>query len=270
MSLLFSDVGHRYYSTESDTRYISVSTLVHALTPPFNKKEKAAKSSKRKPTEQYPNKWFGIPPAEIIAAWDTENKRSTDLGTWFHKKMENSYKDNPKAIFPQYDGQGNKVSSVQQFTPGIYLEPLIWLQSVGLSGQSDKVEIDNGYINITDYKSNKEIKTRGYENWEGIRTKMMPPLTHLEHCELIHYSLQLSLYAYIIQKNNPQLQVGKLLIEHVSFETVGKNQWGYPIEKLDENGEPIVKSVKQIPLRYMKNECVLMIEWLKKNRDKIH
>ena len=38
------------------------------------------------------------------------------------------------------------------------LSILVYLKSARLCGQADLVEIVNGYINITDYKTNKEIK----------------------------------------------------------------------------------------------------------------
>ena len=51
-------------------------------------------------------------------------------------------------------------------------------------------------------KTNKEIKEKGFTNWEGITSKMYKPVSHLDDCNLKHYNLQLSLYAYIIKKHN--------------------------------------------------------------------
>jgi hypothetical protein len=41
------------------------------------------------------------------------------------------------------------------------------------------VEVVNGKVNITDYKTNKEIKDKGFTNWEGITSKMFKPVNNL-------------------------------------------------------------------------------------------
>lgn len=96
---------------------------------------------------------------------------------------------------------------------------------------------------------------------------MKPPLAHIEDCNYWHYALQLSLYMYIILKQNPQLKPGKLTIEHVIFEKEGENEWGYPIYKLDEEGVPIVKETVFYELPYLKTEILDLIKW-KKNHNK--
>ena len=81
-----------------------------------------------------------------------------------------------------------------------------------------------------DYKTNKEIKTEGFKNYEGITQKMLFPLNHLDDCNLNHYTLQLSLYMYIILKHNPRLSAGKLTLQHVVFEEeFDKDPYGYPL-----------------------------------------
>ena len=35
---------------------------------------------------------------------------------------------------------------------------------------------------------------------------MYKPVNHLDDCNLNHYNLQLSIYAYIIKKHNPKLK----------------------------------------------------------------
>jgi hypothetical protein len=54
-----------------------------------------------------------------------------------------------------------------------------------------------------------------------------------------------------------------MIIEHVIFEEESQDKWGYPIYKKDTNGDFIVKEIKQIPLKYMKNEVNTIINWLK-------
>jgi hypothetical protein len=124
-------------------------------------------------------------------------------------------------------------------------------------------------VHITDYKTNKEIKTEGYVNWQGERSKMLPPVSHLDDCNLNHYSLQLSLYLYMILKHNPKLTPGNLIIHHILFEEQGSDKWNNPIPALDSNNDPIVREVVPYHLLYMKDEVIAMLKWLENNRDKV-
>jgi NADPH-dependent 7-cyano-7-deazaguanine reductase QueF-like protein len=146
---------------------------------------------------------------------------------------------------------------------------MVYLRSAGICGQSDLVEVVNGKVNIIDYKTNKEIKKESYVDWEGKSAKMMSPVDSLDDCHFYHYALQLSIYMYIILKHNPKLKPGKIFIHHVVFEVEGEDQWGYPISKKNENGEPIVKEVTPILMPYLSEEVISIIHYLNDNKDKI-
>ena len=152
--------------------------------------------------------------------------------------------------------------AVNEYVSGVNI---VYLKSAGLCGQADLVEIVNGYINITDYKTNKEIKEKGFTNWEGITSKMYNPVSHLDDCNLNHYNLQLSIYAYIIKKHNPKLRVGNLKIQHVKFKQVGTDSNGYPINE-HVDGEPVIEDIKMYNLPYLKDEVIQLIKWLKQNK----
>lgn len=261
--LVFEEQSHRYYSPLDPTRdWISVTTLIKALCPPFTSTPESC--STRRPGK-YPNKWYGLPPEEIQAAWDAENKRSTDLGHWYHKTRE-------EELIGTTVESGDKIAQSQKLVPGIYPEHIVYLDSAGVCGQVDRPEVTPALVlNINDYKTNKEIKRKGFTNWEGTTKKMLGPLAHLDDCELSHYTIQLSLYAYMILRHNPNLTLGKLTIEHVSFEVDGVDKYQYPIVKLNEMMEPIIKGIEYIEVPYMQKECIKLTEWIKKpeNRQKV-
>ena len=164
---------------------------------------------------------------------------------------------------------GFKVSNNQKLDPGIYPEHMVYLKSAGICGQSDLVEVVNGRVNIIDYKTNKEIKKESYIDWEGISEKLSQPLSALDDCNFNHYALQLSIYMYIILKHNPKLQPGKINIHHILFEVEETDQWGYPIARLNDDGDPIVKEVIPIDIPYLKDEVISIIHYLQDNRNKI-
>jgi hypothetical protein len=146
---------------------------------------------------------------------------------------------------------------------------MVYLRSAGICGQSDLVEVVNGKVNIIDYKTNKEIKTEAFTNWEGVTEKMLDPVSHLDDCNFNHYALQLSIYMYIILKHNPKLKPGRIFIHHITFEQKGEDKWGYPIAKLDNEGNPIVKEVIPMSVPYLVDEVISIMHFLQNNKHKI-
>ena len=274
MTVIFKEDGHIYQSLNDDLttdniKWTSVTSFVGLFKPKFDADKQSKKSSKNKRS-----KWYGMTPKEILAAWNGESERAIELGNWYHNQREENLcefktieRDGVEVpiVRPIVDSSGTKIAPDQKLTDGVYPEHFVYLKSLGICGQADLVTIVNGKINIVDYKTNKEIKEKGFTNWEGITSKMYKPVNHLDDCNLKHYNLQLSLYAYIIKKHNPKLKVGDLCIQHVTFEKEGENKFGYPITKYNDQGEPIIKDIKIYNLPYLKSEVQNIIKWLKDN-----
>ena len=91
---------------------------------------------------------------------------------------------------------------------------------------------------------------------------MYHPVSNLDDCNLNHYNLQLSIYAYIIKKHNPRLTIGDLTIQHVKFVQVGEDANGYPINE-HVNGEPVIEDIVFYKLPYLKDEVNSIVMWLK-------
>jgi ATP-dependent exoDNAse (exonuclease V) beta subunit len=75
----------------------------------------------------------------------------------------------------------------------------------GVCGMLDKLfyNVEEDELQIWDYKTNKEINMSS-----KYKSKMINGLNHLEECEYNTYSLQLSIYKKIIEKNT-SLKIGK-------------------------------------------------------------
>ena len=270
----FYEKGHLYVSADTDdkTRWIGVTTVIKHLHEPFDSAEKAFQTSMRRPTKAYPNKWYGIPPSEIEAAWDAEKNRASDLGHYYHKKRELELfegVDLDCEVFKSNDEEeGVKLAPDQVLIEGIYPEHLVYLHSAGVCGQADYVHVRNGLVFIRDYKTSKEIRRKGFSNYLG--TKMMyEPIEHLEDCEFNHYAIQLSIYMYMILRHNPGLDPGTMIIEHIKFEKESEDKYGYPIYKKNPDGSFIIKEIEEIVVPFLKKEVTAILEWLKTNRNKI-
>lgn len=276
MSIVFEPQTHSYVSLDpqDSTQWISVTTLLGALKQPFDGKTIAKKSAANKKS-----KWYGMTPEQIQEVWKKEADRACNLGNWYHDQRERDildcktivrYETELPVIRPMQDENGKKVAPSQKLIPGIYPEHMVFLRSAGICGQSDLVEVANNEVHITDYKTNKEIKTESFKNWEGVSQKMLAPVSHLDDCNLNHYNLQLSIYMYIILKHNPGLKPGKLTIHHIMFEEEDeKDEYGYPILKKDDNGDPIIKDIVKYDLPYLKDEVMAIMMWYKDNKGKI-
>lgn len=262
--LKFTEDQHLYESIVPDgIKWLSITTLVHALCPPFDASSQAQKSSVNRKS-----KWYGTSPTDILTAWDNERKRSTNLGTWLHNKNEQTlYNLLGITVHKPIMENGVKIAPKQLLTQGIYPEHFVYLKSSGICGQTDKAEVKGNVVDINDYKTSKKIRRNSYSGYNE-PVMMLRPVHHLEDCEYWHYALQLSLYMYIILKHNPLLVPGTLTIEHVKFAIESTNKWGYPIHKLVDN-EPVIEDIEYIQLPYLKSEVSIVLDWLKNNRNKV-
>lgn len=270
MAVSFRTEKHEYKSIDPNdtTMWLGVTSFVSLFKQPFDAIAVSEKQSKKKKS-----KWYGIPPEKIRDIWKKEGERGMGLGTFYHNEREadlmliDTLQRSGIAlpiIKPIMEGD-LKIAPSQRLTNGIYPEHFVYLKSAGVCGQSDRVEVVNGFVDIIDYKTNKEIKLKGFTSWDGVTTKMTGIMSHLDDCEFNHYALQLSMYMYMIIKHNPTLKPGKLQIHHILFEETGRDQYDYPITKYDEKGSPIVKEIVTYDLPYLKSEVIQMINWLHEN-----
>jgi hypothetical protein len=261
MKLGFLEQDHKYFSMDDSGKdWLSVTTLVGKLTPVFDAYKTACRVTKKSTS-----KWFKIPVPEILKAWDDEKNRSIKLGSPYHAKREQLLYNEAGIKVQRVLMEGDvKVAPPQILEEGcVYPEHFIYMSSIGLCGQSDMVYVKNGRLYIRDYKTSKEIRRKAFTDYTGDPEMMLYPINHLENCEFIHYAIQLSIYAYMILRHNPSLDMGGLVIEHIKFIEESQDKYGYPIYKKGPDGEFIVKEIEYIDLPYLRKEVVSIFEWLK-------
>lgn len=227
------------YLNEKQEKYKSVTSVLKEFEP---------KKDWEKIKKNYAKK-HKLSVEEVTQMWDKAKNDACAKGTAYHKFRELELVANQKdkafgkelEVRPSYCIGGVKKSTPSLILEeGIYPELIIWLDSAKIAGQADIVVIADGKIHIQDYKTNKKIDKQGYVNWEKKEEKLVYPLDHLGCCNYNTYSLQLSMYMYMLQRHNPKLGAGKLELLHVTFEP-------------SEEGE-LVKEVSKIPVPYLKTE----------------
>ena len=277
-NIAFEEETHIYYDvTQPDQKFISVTTLIHSFTQPFDKEFWSAYKALEKLLTK--DAWaiekksllntkkfdkvllelhdisendFNKEQQAILDAWDEENRKSCERGTKIHADLENSfYKKGKNIDISKYQIGGTfeckKDYNKLDLENGIYPEYLISRVSpdgkLRIAGQIDLLVKKGNKIIIGDWKTNKKIETKSFfNNKTKTSAKMKFPLNNLDDCNYYHYALQLSTYAWMIQKLNPEFEIEDLVLVHFDH---------------DDN-----MTVYHLP--YLKEEVVKMLAFYKK------
>lgn len=104
---------------------------------------------------------------------------------------------------------------------------------------------------LVTHNTNKEIKLKGFYD-SSIRSeqKMKYPLSNLGDCNYNHYQLQLSTYAWMLQKINPDFVIKDLILNHYDHDG---NNTIYHCQYLKDDVEKMLKHfAKQLKLEKQK------------------
>lgn len=201
----------------------------------------------------------------IKAVWKEEANRSIELGNFYHEeRMCDFYSINsislrgvelPVIKTKELEDWVQEVPE-QRLVNGIYPEFFLYDDEYKVCGRADLIEKYDNRIYITDYKTYKKVVMPGDNKFAK---NMLGMLSHLEDCNYNHTALQLSFYAYIICKHNPDIEQINLYMSHVKFKEVVENNNRI---LLRENGRYIVDSVEYIRLPYYKDDVTRIIKEL--------
>lgn len=270
----FQEEGHIYFNTEDPSvQYTSVTTLIGKYEPEFDKefvsKYKALERilpsdiwKKEKggiwKSHKIPNGFlevYNISESElsktqqdILDEWEITNKVACERGTKIHAQLENSFYKAGSNITLKKFGIGGKFECKKNYNEldleyGIYPEYLIYYDNpkldLHIAGQIDLLVKNGNEIHIIDHKSNKKIDLKGfYNNSTRSTEKLKYPLTDLDNCNFNVYQLQLSTYAWMIQKINPNFVIKSLTLNHYDHD--GNNTL-YPCSYLKDDVEKMLK-----------------------------
>ena len=193
--LKFDPKYHKY--TIGNILLKSVTTFLSQFKKPFDVEYWSAHVAKKR----------GISKGEVKQEWKEKANKSSAMGTNVHKYAEDkaAIKQGKKITLPKPKDikETRRMSAVDKFFDDhphlkpVAAEEQLYNIEYRLAGTLDyRVVCDEGYYYLIDWKTNKVIDT---EN--KYREKMLYPLEHLDNCHLMEYSLQLSLYKYMIEKS---------------------------------------------------------------------
>lgn len=245
----FNEQEHAYWNVNDNGRYISVTTLIGKYAPEYDSQfwsaykaleqllpveswkieKKALLSSKKLDKNLF--SIYGIDENEfnkvqqdILDSWEAKKQASCERGTKIHSMIENKFYEGGKNVSLKKFGIGGKFECRKDYLEldlpyGVYPEYLIYYENedktVRLAGQIDLLIKNGNNITIIDHKTNEKIDKKSfYNNITKTSDKMLYPLNHLDECNFNHYTMQLSTYAYMLQKLNPEFVIEKLYINH--------------------------------------------------------
>jgi hypothetical protein len=249
-NIAFVEETHKYFDvTNPDAVFTSVTTMIHSYTQPFDKDfwsaykalekllpkdvwniEKKSLLSTKKfdkvllELHNIDENTFNREQQGILDEWDEENRKSCERGTKIHADLENSFYEKKKDIdISKFEIGGkftcDKGRTALDLENGIYPEYLISRVSedgkLRIAGQIDLLVKKGNKLTIGDFKTNKKIEMKSFFNQRTKQSvKMKFPLNNLDDTNYWHYCLQLSTYAWMLQKYNPEFEIDDLVMIH--------------------------------------------------------
>lgn len=177
---------------------------------------------------------------------------------YFIKATNNKYPEIYR-VFKYYTDKGYTIySEIAVFNPELLVSGTIDILCIRPTDfvildwktNRDGLKFESGY-----YKKDKTTKPNQLTNeWVANGNKMLPPLNHLEDCNGMHYSLQLSMYA-ILTERVLGLPCTGLGLCHIQSPFI-LNNYGQPYR--DENGYHVDPDGEEVPtwyrIQYLRNE----------------
>lgn len=253
-NIAFDEGSHKYWDvTDNKKNFISVTTLIERYAQPFDSEYWSMYKALETliPAKDWAKEKKDILERHVISAelldkykitedklmeaqqkvkddWKAKNLESTTRGTAIHAEIENSFYANGKNVKLDKFGIGGKFECRKDYTDldienGVYPEYLIHRISddgiLCLAGQIDLLVKQGNDIYIIDHKTNKKIDQKGfYDSKKKEEEHMKFPLNNLPECNFSHYEMQLSTYAWMLQKLNPNFIIKGLILNHFDHE----------------------------------------------------
>lgn len=279
-NVAFQEKDHKYFDLDNPSNtYISVTTLIDKFTQKFDVRfwsmykslerlipkedwktiSKTFRDKMKIPEDVFTMYDFSKEDAireqqNILDEWQKTNEESCTRGTAIHAELENSfYKMGANCNLKKFGIGGkfvcDKGRTKLDLEDGVYPEYLISRVSndgiLRLAGQIDLLVKKGHHYTILDWKTNKSIDKKGYYNSATrTTTKMKYPLNNLDDCNFNHYNLQLSTYAWMVQKLDPKAEIDDLIL----------------------NWFPHEGGMEQFHMEYLKKDVIKMLSWYKKQK----
>ena len=191
-TLFFNEESHSYWDSLVNEAYESVTSLINFYVPEFDAKTTSERVALRR----------GVRPDEVLTEWEGKAERACNLGTRVHAHQEALIVGKHPATYPRTEYEAGIFEAGAKAVLGmrrlgfevIATEMMVALPADCIAGTIDLLLKKDSNYYLIDWKTNAVIRDASQYG-----TKMCAPFSHLDHCELVTYSIQLSLYEYILK-----------------------------------------------------------------------
>jgi hypothetical protein len=221
-------------------KYTSVTTVLGKYKEKFDEDYHAQRVADRR----------GIAKHEIIQEWREINRQANEYGTALHEILERFLLSPGRLYSPRDEFEKVVINAFKTICEEENLELLQnndvlpehimsieFTDEIGIAGTSDIIEnIPRNMFNVWDFKTNKKFE---FENKYGEFLHF--PVSHLPHCQYNDYTLQLSIYGVMYER-----ETGR------KFNRGGLFYW-----------DKYSQTFRLIPISYMKRDAEMIIDHYK-------
>ncbi len=202
-NIQFDPVNHKY-SICNNSDFSSVTGIIAQMFPKFDPDTVIRKMMQGKKWRA--SKYYGMSPEEIKSGWLLHGKVASDQGTNMHEKLEIYLNDKESFLKVSANAtflESQEFKMFQQFEcdfPNLQpyrTEMMIYTEEAKIAGSIDLLYEDitsPGTFVMYDFKRALKIEKSNYFE-KGIH----PLVSDLPSCNFYKYSLQLSIYSYILE-----------------------------------------------------------------------
>ena len=189
-NFIFNETLHKY--TFNDIELTGGTTFLKKFVKPFDEDFWAEKKAKS----------LGITKEEMLKQWEETRNKGTELGSKVHKYIEDFY----NGLDPELPDENDVKSRCEKFhqiynkklnkLTFISAENKIFYEKYNLAGMVDMLYFYKGEVIMGDWKTNKKIST----DKDYCYNNLLNVFSDEKENELNKYSIQLSIYKYILKK----------------------------------------------------------------------
>lgn len=197
---VFNEKYHKYYYDGKD--FQSVTQFLKRFKEEFDSDKWSKKTAEKTGQEQ----------DAVLEEWKKLNERANEIGHTTHEWIENFFKGKYQPIPKDFEiidriDKFHKVyyEKLSKLVP-IKFEQKLFHTKWKLAGTFDALFTYKDQLVIVDWKTNKKFDTSSAYN-----KKLLTPFETEDECKLTEYSIQISLYALMLEQVDLDVKMGYIL-----------------------------------------------------------
>lgn len=230
MTLIFKEDTHQYFVGEQEL--CSVTKFIHRFFPSFDEKRMSKLVAKRRREQgELNSKGKPLTARDVKKEWAHKREVASSSGSLTHLEIEEFINGKfDECLIPVFTPKARQ--GVKWFTKSplashvVSVEEKLYDTELGLAGTIDLLCVNGNKVWLVDWKTSKKISKKGYG--KGV--------CGLPNANYYHYQLQLSTYAYMLERQGYEVQ--ELLLVHLLDDSV-------VVYEMDYNKDVVLEMLKK-------------------------